>query len=288
MCGHDGHMACLIGALAKILEKREIIPSNCTLRAIFQPAEEGFGGALLMINDGVLEGVDEIYGLHNVPWENVGDIFVKPGSMMSAIQKLKITVKGKGGHSSLIHELINPVYAASLVNVRINQLIREKYSEEYPSNLRFSFPHFETASACNVIPDEAILLGTFRFFDLELMKKIRNDILIILKEIEKKTGCSISIQNLYNDRIAVLNDPELTKAFVEMQNGKVRTENLPVFASEDFSDYLKQVPGVFFFLGGGTKYGKNLHTENYNFNDEIIDKATHLFFQIVKNRFNCI
>jgi hippurate hydrolase len=95
MCGHDGHITCLIGGLAKILEKREIIPSNCTLRAIFQPGEEGCGGATIMINDGVLEGVDEIYGLHNVPWDPVGMIYVQPKYMMAAIDKITFKVKGK-------------------------------------------------------------------------------------------------------------------------------------------------------------------------------------------------
>ena len=80
MCGHDGHMVILLGAISKILDQRDIIPSNCTVRAIFQPGEEGFGGADLMINEGVLDGVSEIYGLHNAPWDTVGDVFVKKGT----------------------------------------------------------------------------------------------------------------------------------------------------------------------------------------------------------------
>ena len=80
MCGHDGHMTILLGAISKILDEREIIPSNCILRAIFQPGEEGYGGADLMIDEGVLDGVSEIYGLHNVPWDNVGEVYVTDGN----------------------------------------------------------------------------------------------------------------------------------------------------------------------------------------------------------------
>ena len=114
MCGHDGHIVCLLGAIAKILDIRTFIPENCFVRAIFQPAEEGYGGANLMINEGVMEQVDEIYGLHNVPFDPVGKIFVKSEYMMASSDKITFHIKGKGGHSSLIHLLKDPVFACLL------------------------------------------------------------------------------------------------------------------------------------------------------------------------------
>jgi hippurate hydrolase len=286
MCGHDGHITCLIGALAKILDKREIIPKNCTLRAIFQPGEEGCGGATIMINDGVLEGVDEIYGLHNIPYDSPGEVFVKSGPMMAAIDKITFTVKGKGGHSSLIHELINPVYGASLINVRINEMINTKYADDFPKNMRISFPQMETASACNVIPDESILIGTLRIFDNDLRKRVNEDIELIVKQIEQETKCKIDIDVFPVAKSPVLNDENLTGKFIKMLDGKVRQDKIPIFASEDFADYQEKVPGVFFFLAGGTNCGENLHVDNYNFNDEIIERAANIYFKIAEERFN--
>lgn len=285
MCGHDGHMTCLVGALAKVLEKRQIIPSNCTLRAIFQPGEEGHAGASLMIKEGVLQGVDEIYGLHNVPWANVGDVFVMPGHMMAAVDKLTIRVNGKGGHSSEIHKLVDPVYSASLINVKVNALLRGKYSAQYPSKMRLSFPQINTASACNVIPGQASMVGTLRVFDQELRKSIRNDIIGIMAEVDQSTGCTSSMEVLSLAMNPVDNDPKLTEAFMGVLKGQVRTDKLPIFASEDFADYQEVVPGVFFFVGGGTENGDSLHVDHYNFNDDIIDRASDIFFQIVENRF---
>lgn len=285
MCGHDGHITCLVGGLAKILDERDIIPNNCTLRAIFQPGEEGCGGATIMINDGVLEGVEEIYGLHNVPYDNPKEVYVKPGAMMAAIDKITFTVKGKGGHSSLIHELIDPVFGASLLNVRINDLISEKYADDFPKNMRISFPQMDTASACNVIPDTSTLCGTLRIFDNDLRSKINADIKAIAESVEKDTGCEIEIDVFSVAKSPVLNDEGLTQKFVDMLGGKVKSDKLPIFASEDFSDYQEKVPGVFFFLAGGTQCGENLHVDNYNFNDEIIETAADIYFKIAQKRF---
>ena len=284
MCGHDGHITCLIGGLAKILDKRDLIPENCTLRAIFQPGEEGYGGATLMIKEGVLEGVSEIYGLHNIPWDNTGDVYVKSGFMMAAIDKVIISMKGVGGHSSLIHELINPVYAISLANVKIDELMRTKYKNEFPSKMRMSFPFIESASACNVIPNESKLEGTLRVFDNELRARVLQDIQLLVEQIGAETGCQPKVDIFKVANSPVINDADLTENFVKMLDGKVKTEGIPIFASEDFADYQEKIPGVFFFLAGGKKCGKSLHVPNYNFNDEIIEKAANIFLQITLNR----
>lgn len=286
MCGHDGHITCLIAALSLILENRNKYPNNCTLRAIFQPGEEGYGGATLMINEGVMEGVDEVYGLHNVPYDNPGDVYVKPGYMMAAIDKITITAEGKGGHSSLIHELINPVHAISLMNTKIDEAIRSEYSEEYPKNLRISFPQIVSASACNIIPDKAQLIGTSRMFDEKLRYQIRETLSTIAKEVELLTKTKISIDYFPVAKTPVKNDEILTNNFIKLLNGEIKNDKIPIFASEDFADYQEKVPGVFFFLAGGTKCGDSLHVDNYNFNDDIIEKAAEIFLKITIDRLN--
>lgn len=287
MCGHDGHIVCLLGALAKILENRLLIPSNCTLRAIFQPAEEGFGGADLMIQDGVMDNVDEVYGYHNVPFGEVGSVFVKKEFMMASSDKIMFHIKGKGGHSSMIHELKDPVHAATLLNVKIQELIKAKYSGDHPKHMRMSFPVINGAKACNIILDDSLLEGTLRVFDQQLRKNVKTDLQQLADEVEKKTHCQIKMSTFPVANSSVWNDPELTQKFIDNLDEEVMDEGLPLFASEDFGDYQVKVPGVFFFVSGGGRKGVNLHNDSYNFNDAIIDKVSTLFLKIVENRFNC-
>jgi amidohydrolase len=286
MCGHDGHIVCLLGALAKILDNRGSIPNNCTVRAIFQPAEEGFGGADLMIKDGVLSGVDEVYGYHNVPFEEVGTVSVKPGYMMASSDKIKFTISGKGGHSSKIHELKDPVFAASLLNVKIQDLLHTKYSKEHPENMRMSFPVIKGAKACNVILDESYLEGSFRVFDQELRKSVKADLIELTKEVEQSTGCKVTMTTFPIANYSVDNDANLTQKFINMLDEEVNQKGLPLFASEDFGDYQHHVPGVFFFVSGGGTSSANLHTDSFNFNDNIIDKTSSIFLKILLTRFN--
>jgi hippurate hydrolase len=285
MCGHDGHIVCLLGAIAKILDNRDTIPNNCVVRAIFQPAEEGFGGATLMINDGVMENVDEVYGLHNIPFDPVGKVYVKSGYMMASSDKITFDIKGEGGHGSLIHQLKDPVFAASLLNIKIQHLIENKYSEEQPKNMRMSFPFIKSAKACNIIPDTSILQGALRCFDQKLRESVKKDLAQLAKEVEMETKCSIKMSLFPIANYSVWNDPKLTEEFVNNLGEEVSTEFLPLFASEDFGDYLQHAPGVFFFVAGGTQ-SSTLHTDCYNFNDNIIDKASSIFLKTVQIRLN--
>jgi amidohydrolase len=117
MCGHDGHTATLVLAAVLLMRERERLPANCTVRLLFQPAEEGPGGAKPMVEAGCLEGVDEVFGLHNVPNFPEGEIRVKEGPLMASISGIKVTIKGKGGHSSMPNHVKDVISAgASIVN----------------------------------------------------------------------------------------------------------------------------------------------------------------------------
>jgi hippurate hydrolase len=143
----------------------------------------------------------------------------------------------------------------------------------------------ETASACNIIPDEAMLCGTLRIFDQDLRKRIREDIKLIVKDVEKETKCQVDIDFFPVAKSPVDNDPGLTNKFMGLFDKEISSEKLPIFASEDFADYQEKVKGVFFFLAGGTKCGSNLHVDNYNFNDELIERAADIYFKVVESRF---
>ena len=206
--------------------------------------------------------------------------------MMAGIDKITFTVKGKGGHSSMINELIDPVYATCLLNIKIKDMMAAKYGPNYDETIRISFPFIQSASACNVIPDVSTLEGTIRTFDNDQRKEINENICLVVKEVEASTKCQIGVNIFPVARASVNNDPKLTANFVKVLDNKVRSDKLPIYASEDFASYQLKIPGVFFFLAGGTECGETLHVDNYNFNDGIIERGAQIFFDVTKDRFS--
>ena len=142
MCGHDGHIACLLGGISLLLENLNSISSKNIARFLFQPAEESLSGAKQMIKEGCLEGVFEVWGLHNVPFDPPGKIIVKSGFIMSGVAIIHIKVKGKGGHSSLQLELNNPTIPACDLILEIEKILNEEFAEWNKRDLIVSFPAF--------------------------------------------------------------------------------------------------------------------------------------------------
>lgn len=206
--------------------------------------------------------------------------------MMAGCDKITITAKGKGGHSSMINELTNPVHAICLLNVRIEEMMTKKYGPDYHQHIRMSFPYIQSAKACNVIPDESVLEGVIRTFDNELRKKVIEDVKSVVPLVEKETGCVISVDVFQVGKSSVNNDPQLTQNLLKILGGKVKKDRLPIYASEDFASFQLKIPGVFFFLAGGSQCGDSLHVDNFNFNDDIIEKGADIFFEIVKDRYS--
>ena len=151
MCGHDGHTTCLLGGIALIMDNLDKIPSNKTIRCLFQPAEEVVQGALIMIKEGCLEGVDEIYGMHNYPLIPEGEIHFSSGVVMAESNIIKLTIIGKGGHGSDPKLSNNPIIPASKIYLRYLALI-DKFKNE-GHNFNSTLPVFHAGSAFNVVPD---------------------------------------------------------------------------------------------------------------------------------------
>ena len=162
MCGHDGHMAMVLGACEVIQKHKKSIPSGCTVRVFFQPAEEGPGGAVKMIEDGCLDGVDEVYGIHNIPVP-IGSALVKSGCVTAHSSKFHIVVTGKGGHAAMPHMCVDPVVAGSNVIVALQSIV----SRNVPSDksVVISCCKVESGATHNVIPDKYEIWGTIRDFD---------------------------------------------------------------------------------------------------------------------------
>lgn len=319
MCGHDGHMAALT-ATALLLQKRVArIPKNCTVRLLLQPAEEstevgkggfdfnktGGGGAMPMIWDGCLEGVDEVYGWHNWPAWPLGEMRVAVGPVMANVHSFVIKIDGRGGHGSQPHVCVDPIVCGCHVVTSLQTIV----SRSVPSfnNAVVSVTMFHAGERKNVIPDSAELQGTIRTVD-ELSSKI---VLRRLKEIVtnicKGFNCESDVEIL--TQYPCVNNPAegvdtVTRCAAKLTGDvslKVSSEQLPMLGGEDFSYYLQQRPGCFFFLGTQELLTRGLaaydgaedqprsncacHGTAYDFNDNVLPRAVSMFIRIIEDRF---
>lgn len=290
-CGHDGHMS--IGlAVAKILsEYRDKI--NGSIKFIFQPAEEGLGGALATIEDGILENPkpDFCLGLHLWNEKPIGWVGSNTNSMMAGADTFEIKVKGKGGHGAHPDTTIDPIVAAAQI-VTASQTIVSRNVSPFDTSV-LSFCSINGGTAFNVIPQEVVLKGTIRTFNADLRSKIINRFEEIVKSTGSAMGCDVGFQI---DEItpAVINDPQLVSKLVEVVG-----EQYPEFdmdtkyqtmGSEDFSLFLNRVPGCFFFVGSADpernlNYGH--HHPKFDFDEEVLPISASLMLGIIQ-KLGCI
>ena len=215
MCGHDGHMVCLLGGLFKLTENINKLPSNRIARFIFQPAEEVYGGAEKMIKEGCLAGVDEIWGFHNVPWDPIGKVHVKEGAMFAGVRHFCIKAEGEGGHSSLKKQLKNPVLAMSQFNVWLEEALETEFKEENEKTMTFCLPKFVNSPSMNVIPNTASLEGHFRTLDSSLFEKMGDCLRRIGDRVEQKFGVKVSISIVVTYKV-LMNNKALTDSLKQI------------------------------------------------------------------------
>ena len=279
-CGHDGHTAMLLGAAKYLTNHREF---KGTVNLIFQPAEEGGGGAREMMRDGLFEKFpcDAVFGLHNWPGMPEGHFGITPGPMMASSNEFKITVKGRGAHAALPHNGADPIIAASqLVGALQNVITRHKRPIDQAV---LSITQFHGGFTSNVIPDEAWIAGTVRTFTVPVLDLIETRMRIIANSITSAFDCSAEVEFERNYPPLINHEKESAFATKVMQNlaGEQRViANLePTMGSEDFAFMLEKVPGCYVFLGNGDGDHRsighglgpcNLHNPSYDFNDELI------------------
>ncbi|MDO9085929.1 MAG: M20 family metallopeptidase [Anaerolineaceae bacterium] len=273
-CGHDGHMS--IGlTVAKIISEQKN-QLNGTIKFVFQPAEEGLGGAIAMIQDGVLENPrpDYCLGLHIWNEKPFGWIGVNTGPMMAAADTFEIKIVGKGGHGGLPNKTIDPINTAAQIINAIQTIITRNISPL--ENAVISFGSVNGGSTFNVIPDVVLLTGTIRTFDPMIRELIIKRIEQICLSLGEGMGCKVEF---HIDEItpAVVNNPQIVSKL-----SNVIQEYFPTFdfdpnyqsmVSEDFSFFLNQVPGCFFFVGSANQE-KNLvfghHHPKFDFDEKVI------------------
>lgn len=286
-CGHDGHIVTALGAAKLLSEEKNF---NGTVIFIFQPAEEPGKGALAMIEDGLLEKyhIDEIYAFHNMPQLPEGEIHSKIGPIMGSEDNFKITIKGKGGHSSSPHIGVDPLIIASEIILGLQTIVSRNINPI--DSAVISCTEIHTDGAVNVIPSNIYITGDVRSYKKEVQDKIKERMEFISKNISRAYDgdCELHYKNSFYPTI---NDENCHNAVMEVAENlfgkeKVVRETLPMMTSEDFAHFLKRIPGCMIFIGGASNSREiyPLHHSLYDYNDKTLLIGAKLFSEIVKMR----
>ena len=267
-CGHDGHTTMLLGAAKYLCESRNFCG---TAVLIFQPAEEGLGGAKVMLDEGLFKKYDisEVYAIHNMPGIDKGKFVINKGPMMAAADTFFISVKGVGAHGAYPHEGIDPIIIAA-------QIVQASYSiisREIPShhNVVISITQINAGTASNIIPETVEIVGTVRTLRNEDAKLVEKRISEIAKNIAKANNGSAETIYEYGYPATINNESKAifsAKVAKDLVGSDMVEMDIPTnMASEDFSYMLNEKPGAYVFLGQGDTPG--LHHPEYDFDDDI-------------------
>ena len=283
-CGHDGHTVMLLGAARYLAEHRGF---DGTVVFIFQPAEEGEGGALEMITDRLFQRfpMDSVYGLHNWPGLAAGEMAVHTGPVMAGAGRFEITLRGRGGHAAMPHQADDVIVAAGQLAMSLQTATSHSL---HPAEAAVvSVTCFNAGSAWNVLPEEAALRGTIRFFTPEAQGAIESAITRLANGAAAAYGVNAEAKFVYIDPPTVNTAAEAERCFAVARGilGKDKVTNAmrPSMASEDFSCLLEQRPGCYVWLGNGPETdGHALHSPRYDFNDEILPAGVAYWTRLVQ------
>ena len=285
-CGHDGHTAILLGTAKYLAENRNF---NGSAVLIFQPAEEGLGGAKAMLDDGLFDKFpcDAIYALHNWPALPAGVIGINPGPMMAASDRFEIKIEGRGGHGAHPYQTIDPIIVAAQIITALQTIVSRNVHPVESAVISLGHIQAGNAAAPSVIPSHATLIGTVRTFSDDVQKLVESRMRTLVATIADAFGAKAEL-NYQRSYPATINSADeanfladvATELFGEQ---KVVRNLIPSMGSEDFSFMLQQRPGAYFRLGqGGAEDGKLLHNPKFDFNDEVIPVGSAMFAALVE------
>ncbi|MGY2847166.1 amidohydrolase [Bradyrhizobium sp. USDA 4509] len=282
-CGHDGHTTMLLGSARYLAETRNF---DGTVHFIFQPAEEGLGGARAMIKDGLFKQFpcDEVYGLHNAPDLNHGEIAILPGPAMAAADFFDIRIQGYGAHGAMPERSKDAVVIAMTLGQALQSIVSRNVDPLQAAVL--SITQIHSGSAYNVIPGEAWMCGTVRCFSDEIRELIRKRMREISAGFAVAYGAEISVE--IRDGFSVLVNQEEQSRVVEevartvVDPAKVITRSTPKMGSEDFADMMQAIPGAYFWVGHDGSVP--VHNPGYVLDDKILPIGASMFARIIEKR----
>ncbi|MGY9060242.1 MAG: M20 aminoacylase family protein [Candidatus Puniceispirillales bacterium] len=284
-CGHDGHTAMLLGAAKVLSLKRDF---DGTVYFIFQPAEEGGGGGLAMIEDGLFEHfpMDSVWGMHNWPGMEEGTVAIHKGSVMAAADRFEVTVNGSGGHAAMPQATNDPVLATTAIVQALQQIVSRKQSPL--DAVVVSVTQINAGSGFNIIPQKVDFIGTIRTINSDTRISVHKQFTDICEATALAYGCVAEVSVVKGYPVTVNHIEESDKA-IEIASGlfgaeSVKTNLPPSMGAEDFAYMLEKKPGSYIWLGAGEgRSGCMLHNTKYDFNDNVLPLGISYWKELVKS-----
>jgi hippurate hydrolase len=285
-CGHDGHTAMLLGAAHYLSESRNF--EGC-VHFIFQPAEEGIGGARAMIEDGLFTQFpcDSVFGMHNRPGMEIGKFAIRPGPMMAGGAMFDIHITGVGAHGARPESGVDPVVIASQIVMAAQTIVSRNIRPRDTAVV--SITQIHAGDAYNVIPQTAQIMGTARAFSMEVLAMIEDNLRRLAENIAAGFGATAELDFRLEFMPTVNNDAETQFAIecaAELVGAERVNGDIPmIMASEDFSYMLNERPGAYIMVGNGAgEGGCEVHNPAYDFNDQAIPYGAAFFATAVEKK----
>src|SRR6185295_5549578 len=287
-CGHDGHTTMLLGAARHLAAEPDFAG---TVHFIFQPAEEGHGGARVMIEEGLFDrfNCDAVYGMHNMPGYEKGHFAIRTGPMLASSDSWEVTFKGTGGHGAMPDRGTDPTYVAAQFIVAVQGIVGRNVPPSQAAVLSVGHIAAGTAGSPNVIPSEVLIKGTARSFSPDVRDLLERRLAEVAAGIAQAGGCTAESKYLRRYP-ALVNSVEQTSLAVEAAAMTVGRENVDpntprISGAEDFAFMLEKKPGAYIMIGnGGADEGgcHNVHSPLYDFNDRILTTGAAYWVNLVQ------
>jgi amidohydrolase len=283
-CGHDGHTATMLAAAAHLARNPNF---DGVVHFIFQPAEEGHAGARRMIDEGLFDRfpMEAVYGLHNQPGAPVGSFALKSGPVMAGADRFDIRIDGVGGHGAIPHLTSDPIVATGALIQALQTIVARNVDPLHATVL--SITRVTAGANFNVIPSQAELEGTVRYFDEAARSLIQRRMTEIASHIAAAHGCraTIDYRKLFPATVNWPKETALCRAVLQdlVGSDRVEVDPQPIMASEDFAFMLEAKPGCYIWAGNGEgEYGCSVHNPHYDFNDALIPFGAAYWIRLVE------